>query len=94
MTQQANTPPPPTREWFWRILAVLMLAMACWVGWVAWQIAPSTPVATPAAFQALSRARSMAPALNVQQGVIRQPAPAGEARLRMADSIQTPITEK
>ena len=86
-------PSPAGREWFWRLLAALMLAMACWVGWVAYQIAPPVTVATPAAYQAFSRARAANAALNVQQGVIR-PAQPREARLRLADSIQTPIQEK
>jgi hypothetical protein len=105
VTQPAQSTPPPSREWFWRVLAALMLVMACWVGWVAYQIAPVS-VATPAAYHALTQARA---AQNVQ-GLIRPagaaelarpaaPQPARKApvdleRLRLADSIETPIQPK
>ncbi|MGE5638720.1 MAG: hypothetical protein ACM30H_01385 [Clostridia bacterium] len=93
VTQPAPT--PPAREWFWRVLAGLMLVMAAWVAWVAYQIMPSA-VVTPAAYDALSQAR----AHNVQQGVIRPAEPPmfaeskDSARLRLAESIQTPIETK
>jgi hypothetical protein len=96
-------PAPPTREWFWRILAGLMLAMACWVGWVAYQIVP-VPLVTPAAYHALTQAQA---SRNVQEGIIRpaaqpEPAPLVVARkapidaekLRLAESIETPIQAK
>ena len=28
------------REWFWRLVAALMVGALCWVGWVAWQLQP------------------------------------------------------
>ena len=88
-----SAPAAPAREWFWRVLAGLMLLMAAWVAWVAYQIMPAS-VATPAAYEALAQAR----AGNVQQGAIRPADPKplfaeakGEAKLRLAETIETPI---
>ncbi len=98
MTQPSRTvpepaPAAPAREWFWRVLAGLMLLMAAWVAWVAYQIMPAS-VVTPAAYDALAQTR----ASNVQHGTIRpaEPPPVfaedrSQTRLRLADSIQTPI---
>jgi MSHA biogenesis protein MshN len=40
------------REWFWRIIAVLMIASVGWVAWIAWQLQPRDSVATEQAFKA------------------------------------------
>ena len=45
------------REWFWRIIAVLMIAAVGWVGWIAWQLQPRPPVATEQAFKAAENAQ-------------------------------------
>jgi hypothetical protein len=91
-----TAPAAPAREWFWRILAGLMLLMAAWVAWVAYQIMPASLV-TPAAYDALAQAR----AGNVQQGTIRlaEPKPLfaetkGEMKLRLAETIETPGAAK
>ena len=80
-------------EWLWRFLALAMLFMVGWVGWIAYQISPS-PIATQAAYQAEAQARARQ---NVQQGAVkpapRKP-PVDAEKLRLADSIQTPIPEK
>lgn len=97
MTQPSNSAPtPPAREWFWRVLAGLMLLMAAWVAWVAYQIMPAS-IVTPAAYDALAQAR----ANNVQQGTIRfaEPKPLfaeakGEVKLRLAETIETPSAAK
>ena len=68
------------REWFWRIIAVLMIGALCWVGWVAWQLQPREPVVTPAAFKASQEALRRQPALT-----------AAAERKPMA---QTPVAEK
>lgn len=47
------------REWFWRTLAVLMLACVGWVGWVAWEISPR-PVVTEEGLRAGAMARRSA----------------------------------
>jgi hypothetical protein len=108
---------PPAREWFWRLLALLMLVMACWVGWVAYQVTPKA-VFMPAAYEALTASRA-SDARNVQHGAIRPahapepaatvapaaplaPAPVAAAKkppvdlekLRLADTIGTPVKDK
>jgi MSHA biogenesis protein MshN len=45
------------REWFWRLVAALLLAALAWVGWVAYQLQPRT-LATERAFRAADQARS------------------------------------
>ncbi len=45
------------REWFWRIVAALMLGAVGWVGWVAYQLVPRPAVATSLAFEAAKQAR-------------------------------------
>ncbi len=49
-----------SRDWFWRVLALLMLAALGWVGWVAYQIRPRPALATEAAFQAAGKAKQTA----------------------------------
>jgi len=51
-----------SREWFWRILAVQLVAAVAWVGWVAWQLQPRAPLATPSALQAAAAAGKPSPA--------------------------------
>ena len=45
------------REWFWRLVAALLLIAVVWVAWVAYQLQPS-PLATERAFNAADQARS------------------------------------
>jgi MSHA biogenesis protein MshN len=45
------------REWFWRIVAALLLAVLTWVGWVAYQMRPRT-VITELAYKAAEDARA------------------------------------
>jgi Tfp pilus assembly protein PilF len=52
-----STPHRGHAEWFWRIVAVLMLAAVGWVGWVAYQLRPQAPVATELAFKAAEQSR-------------------------------------
>jgi hypothetical protein len=61
-------------EWFWRFLAVVMLAVVGWVVWIAYQINPP-PLVTASAFEAAAKARA---ARNVQ-GVIAPAVPAAAA---------------
>lgn len=46
-------------EWFWRVVAALLLAAVAWVGWVAYQLQPR-PLATEQAFRAAEQARRSA----------------------------------
>lgn len=45
------------REWFWRLVAALLLAALAWVGWVAYQLQPRT-LATDQALRAADQGRS------------------------------------
>src|SRR5688572_20110770 len=55
------------REWFWRTLAVLMVASVAWVAWVAYQLMPRAGIFTDDALRAgaqaqKNRAQAKAPA--------------------------------
>ena len=107
-------------EWFWRFLALVMLASTAWVVWIIYQINPH-PLITNAAYEAAASAR----ASQAAKGVIAPaPAPATAAvpadpagpaapppeakeappepkvppvnveKLRLSDSIETPIPER
>jgi MSHA biogenesis protein MshN len=53
---------PGGREWFWRVLVVLLTAALAWMGWVAIQLLPRKPLATDLAFAAAAQAHSRAAA--------------------------------
>ena len=48
-------------EWFWYVMAVLMLLAVAWIIWLAWQLNPR-PVVTDLAFQAPAKAEAPSPA--------------------------------
>lgn len=95
-------------EWFWRTLAVLILACVGWVGWVAYQLQPRpliTPLAArtvrapvPAPVQKPAPPPPPAPVVEVKtapapvEKVEPQPAKAA-GTFKLARSIETPITE-
>lgn len=100
---------PGSREWFWRVLVVLLAAALAWMGWVAIQLLPRKPLATDLAFTAAAQAHSRAavrtappavkPAMEEAKPVAApEPAkPAAEASsdaLRLALELKTPIQEK
>ena len=111
-----NAPTPKrSSEMFWRVLAVVMLLSAGWVGWIAFQL--SAPgLVLPEAFEAAAKAKatrntagtiqSAAPSASAPaEGAASSPAEAGAAgtaieppinadKLRMAESIETPINDK
>jgi len=90
-------------EWFWRIVAVLVLASAAWVAWVAYQLKPHAPIATELAMNAAQAAKrrpieniSQAPAPAKPAPPPAVPAAQPEARppveiLKLAQLIETPI---
>jgi MSHA biogenesis protein MshN len=94
--------PSPTktggREWFWRVLAVLLAGLLGWMGWVAVQIMPGKPLVTDAAYQAAAAAKSQAapkpaaPAPAPEPVAQETPKPASET-LRLAVQIETPLKE-
>ena len=103
---RASAARPSSREWFWRVLVVLLTAALAWMGWVAIQLLPRKPLATDLAFVAASEARARPPAQPAQPAPpppppIAEPAiavpvavaPSNDA-LRLATELQTPIIEK
>ena len=111
-------PPPHVRavrapgtghEWFWRVVAFLVLIAVAWVGWVAYQIKPR-PLATDLALSLgeEARRRPAAPPVRPAPAVVAEkpaapapvpvPAPAPVAAppelFKLALSIDTPITER
>ncbi len=88
VTQHVRTVAPSRkdREWFWRIIAVLMIASVGWVAWIAWQLRAREPVATDQALKAAQNAPRNAPAA---QPAIEQK-PAAE---KPAPEIQAPAPE-
>ena len=58
---RASAAKPASREWFWRVLVVLLTIALAWMGWVAIQLLPRKPLATDLAFLAASEARARTP---------------------------------
>ena len=54
------------REWFWRIVAALLVASVAWVAWIAWQLQPRESIATDQAFKAAQSASRPAPVAQYQ----------------------------
>lgn len=92
--------PSEGHEWFWRIVAGLLLIALVWVGWVIYQIQPRR-VATDLGIAAGESARreaapvlaeaKPAPSETKTTRPETRPAPADAGDLRLAQSIQTPI---
>jgi MSHA biogenesis protein MshN len=61
-----------SHEWFWRVIAALMLLALGWVGWLIYQIQPR-PIATPLAQKAADEARTRRPAPPVQVAEVPRP---------------------
>lgn len=72
-------------EWFWRILAVLVLISLAWVGWVAYQLQPR-PLATPLAF--LAAQQSAARSTATPEKRVERPLP-----VAVAAPVAAPATE-
>jgi MSHA biogenesis protein MshN len=95
--------PRKDREWFWRIIAVLMIGALGWVAWIAWQLQPREPVATEQAFKAAQNAvRNPPPApapaapkpAEEAKAVSEKPAPQVAETMKLASVIETPIREQ
>lgn len=66
----------PNREWFWRVLVVLLTAALAWMGWVAIQLLPRKPVATELALRVAAEAKGRAAATPAAEAtVVAPPAP-------------------
>jgi len=105
----APTPKKLIGEWFWRFLAVAMLATVGWVVWIIYQINPQ-PLITGAGFEAAAKARASqgikgkitpaakpevvaAPAVELAKPEPKAP-PVNVERLKFSNSIETPIPER
>ena len=89
------------REWFWRIVALLMIAAVGWVAWIAWQLQPRPSVVTDQAFKAAENAIREPKTVAVPSKAATEvsaaearPAAGPVATLHMAPVIDTPIAEK
>lgn len=72
-------------EWFWRVLAVLVLISLAWVGWVAYQLQPR-PLATPLAFLAAQQSAGRSAA--TPEKTVERPLP-----VAVAAPVAAPATE-
>ncbi|HEY8051528.1 MAG TPA: tetratricopeptide repeat protein [Steroidobacteraceae bacterium] len=102
------TPARKDREWFWRIIALLMIIAVGWVGWIAWQLQPRESIATEQAFKVSREVQRTPVAAVVEQkpaavsSVIEKPAalepdkPAPQAveTFRLAPGIDAPVREQ
>lgn len=61
-------------EWFWRVLAALVLISVSWVGWVAYQLQPR-PLLTPLALKAAEQAARRPVAVEKPAPLIEMPKP-------------------
>jgi MSHA biogenesis protein MshN len=94
--------PGEPHEWFWRIIAALLLVALAWVGWVVYQMQPRR-LATDLGVAAGESARREPPRVTVadrKPAAPLEPAPAAPestaalespAGLRLAQVIETPI---
>jgi hypothetical protein len=117
----ASKPQKMVGEWFWRFLAVVMVATVGWALWILYQINPPSLI-TDAGFAAAAKARASQDARGVitpagapvnarlaadrsnQAQAAKSPVqvplaepkepPVNAERLRLADSIETPIPER
>ena len=76
------------REWFWRIIAVLMIAAVGWVAWIAWQLRPHEAIATEQAFKAALNA----PRANTAAAMSTAPAPAIPAPVPATTVVPPPVS--
>src|SRR5258706_820327 len=91
---QVRTVPPlrKDREWFWRIIAVLMVLAVGWVAWIAWQLQPRESIATEQAFKAVQAPR-VAP-VAAQAPAAPPPAPMTPTEQKPAMPALAPEAEK
>jgi MSHA biogenesis protein MshN len=92
-------------EWFWRVVAALLLVSVAWVVWVTYQLRPRPALATQLAFAAAEEAKrrpvESAPEVvkppvqpEPQPQVAAAPAPVQLEFLKLAQLIETPIPEQ
>lgn len=90
------------REWFWRLVAALMVGALCWVGWVAWQLQPRELVTERAILAAEDARRGSAAAVADAEAAkeqaesdakeVRPEARAAQPEpMRLATALESPI---
>ncbi len=82
----------PDRDWFWRVVAALLLVAVGWVMWVAYQLLPR-PLVTDEVFR-LMQAKPAQPAVSpvvVAAVVEEKPTPVPVAVAVQAETKQTPV---
>jgi MSHA biogenesis protein MshN len=98
LVQQVRSVPPARkdREWFWRVMAVLLVGAVAWVAWLAWQLQPRDPVATAQAFKAAQNApRIPSPApVSAEQKPVEQKAALQETAAQKVAVEAKPAAEK
>lgn len=67
-------------EWFWRIIAGLIVITICWVAWVMYQIMPRSVVTQLAYESQIRPIRTQQPASGTSEVAATQPAPAPVAQ--------------
>jgi MSHA biogenesis protein MshN len=82
---------PGGREWFWRLLVVLLTAALAWMGWVAVQLLPRKPIATELAFQAAAEAQSRAAAAKTAPPAAPAATPAPAQPIAAAPAPPAPV---
>lgn len=83
------------REWFWRLVAALLLAALAWVGWVAYQLQPRA-LATERAFRAADQARSgpiVAVVHEIKPAPQESKPPQPTETFKLASTVETPPIE-
>lgn len=99
---------PGRHEWFWRLVAALLLVSVAWVLWVTYQVRPRPALATQLAFAAAEEAKrrpleslpevAKLPALPEPQpqqvAAVANPPPAPLEFMKLAQLIETPIPER
>lgn len=86
---RASTAKPASREWFWRVLVVLLTVALAWMGWVAIQLLPRKPLATDLAFLAANEARER-PTVKP----VAPPAPPAPPVIEAAAPVPVPAPEQ
>ena len=76
---RASAAKPASREWFWRVLVVLLTIALAWMGWVAIQLLPRKPLATDLAFLAASEASVRTPVKPPAPPIVEMAAPVQES---------------
>ena len=91
------TPPKIGSDFFWRLVAVIMLVAAGWIAWLVWQLLPHpiiTALTERATRERASASKEAASPAGIQAAAARQAATASSAeQVATAPSTRTPQAE-